>query len=85
MSTKVVIENPILNSPFFEPTRHFRFDDEGITDEVVEGRRKSEYFMPIPAAKKRSSAQAELLFDEWTRDRIEENRFINELREAVSR
>ena len=24
----VVTENPILNSPFAEPTRHFRFDDE---------------------------------------------------------
>ncbi len=27
----VSIENPILNSPFAEPTRHFRFDD-GITN-----------------------------------------------------
>ena len=24
-----IIENPILNSPFDEPTRHFRFDDDG--------------------------------------------------------
>ena len=30
---QVVIENPIINSPFDEPTRHFRFTDEGITDE----------------------------------------------------
>jgi len=28
--TQVVIENPILNSPFAEPTRHFRFADEGV-------------------------------------------------------
>jgi len=34
---QIVIENPILNSPYEAPTRHFRFDDEGITDEVVEG------------------------------------------------
>src|SRR5207247_146170 len=26
-----VIEDPILNSPFHEPTRYFKFDDEGIT------------------------------------------------------
>ena len=32
---QVVIENPVINSPFSEPTRHFRFDDEGITDEIV--------------------------------------------------
>ena len=35
--SQVVIENPIINSPFDEPTRHFRFSDEGITDEVTAG------------------------------------------------
>jgi hypothetical protein len=45
--SQVVIENPIINSPFDEPTRHFRFSDEGITDEIVEGRRTSSYFVPI--------------------------------------
>ncbi|NTW76661.1 MAG: hypothetical protein HGB33_02580 [Syntrophaceae bacterium] len=34
--SQVVIENPIINTPFAEPTRHFRFTDEGITDEIVE-------------------------------------------------
>ena len=28
-----LIENPILNSPFQEPDRHFKFTDEGITNE----------------------------------------------------
>ncbi|MBI4321660.1 MAG: hypothetical protein HY675_24460 [Chloroflexi bacterium] len=27
---RVIIENPIINSPYAEPTRHFRFSDEGI-------------------------------------------------------
>ena len=31
-----IIENPILNSPFREPDRHWRFTDEGITNEIVE-------------------------------------------------
>lgn len=79
---QIVIENPILNSPFAAPGRHFRFDDEGITDEVVEGRRPSSYFMPIPKAKKRSG---QLVFDEWTGDRIEENRLINQIRDRVGR
>ena len=35
------IENPILNSPFEEPSRHFRFSDEGITNEILESRRPS--------------------------------------------
>jgi hypothetical protein len=45
---QVVIENPILNSPFADPIRHWKFDDDGITDEIVESRRISSYFVPIP-------------------------------------
>lgn len=78
-----VIENPILNSPYEEPTRHFRFTDDGITDEIVDGRRPSSYFVPIPAAKKRGGTPA---FDaEWTRDRIEVSGHINRIRERVAR
>jgi type III restriction enzyme len=29
-----VIETPLINSPFTEPTRHYWFTDEGITDET---------------------------------------------------
>ena len=43
MSSYEVAE-PILNSPFEEPSRHFRFSDEGITNEVVGARRISSYF-----------------------------------------
>jgi len=38
----VVLENPILKSPYAEPTRYFCLPDEGITDEVVEARRISQ-------------------------------------------
>lgn len=79
---QVVIENPILNSPYGEPARHFRFSDEGITSEVVEARRVSSYFMPIPAAKKKGK---QLAFDtEWTQDRVEENEFINRIRGRIA-
>lgn len=62
----VIIENPILNSPFREPTRHFKFDDEGITNEIVEGRRISSYFVPIAQPRKKGK---QLVFDtEWTQD-----------------
>ena len=30
-----LIENPVINSPFEEPRRHFRFDDKRISDEIV--------------------------------------------------
>jgi hypothetical protein len=33
---QVVIDNPILNSPYKEPTRHFKFSDEDITNEIIE-------------------------------------------------
>jgi type III restriction enzyme len=80
---QVVIENPILNSPFAEPRRHFRFTDEGITDEIVEGRRVSSYFVPIPRARKKNPRQ--LGFEtEWTADRVQENAFINQVREKVA-
>ena len=79
----VIIENPILNAPFEEPTRHFKFSEEGITNEIANERRVSSYFIPIAPPKKRSSKQ--MLFDtEWTQDRIEENKFINDIRERVA-
>ncbi len=37
----VVIENPILNSPFAEPRRHWKFGEDGITDEIVEQHRRT--------------------------------------------
>lgn len=79
---QVVIENPIINSPFDEPTCHFRFTDEGITDEVVAGRRSSSYFVPIARPKKTGAKQ--LRFDtEWTQDRIKETKLVNDIRRRV--
>jgi hypothetical protein len=43
----VAIDNPILNSPFKEPSRHFKFDENGLTSEIAERRRRSTYFIPI--------------------------------------
>lgn len=83
--SQVVIENPIINSPFNEPTQHFRFTDEGITDEIVEGRRISSYFVPIARPKKKKGAENQLMFDtEWTQDRIEENKLVNDIRRRVA-
>ena len=51
----VVIDNPIINSPFEEPGRHYRFDyDDNITSDIVPGRRGSSYFVPIASPKKKS-------------------------------
>lgn len=76
-----LIENPVINSPFAEPEQHFRFTDEGITNEIVADRRSSSYFVPIARPKKQGK---QLVLDtEWTQDRIEENKFVNRVRERV--
>lgn len=78
----VIIEQPVINSPFTEPDRHFRFTDEGITNEIIIGRRPSSYFIPIPKAKKRGG---QMVFDtEWTQDRVEENPMVNKIRQRVA-
>ncbi|MFQ3597222.1 MAG: hypothetical protein SNJ55_02410 [Chloroherpetonaceae bacterium] len=62
-----IIENPIINSPFAEPARHFKFEHEGISNEIIESRRESIYFVPIARAKSRNKHQ--LTFEtEWTLD-----------------
>ena len=77
---RVVIANPIINSPFEEPKLHFRFSEEGITDEIVPGRRQSEYFVPIARPRKKAK---QLAFETWTQDRIQPNKFINRVRGRV--
>jgi len=76
-----VIENPILNSPFEEPTRHFHFDDDGITNTITEGRRKSAYFVPIAAPKKKGK---QLAFQDLTADRLQDNTLVNDIRARVA-
>lgn len=77
----VLIDNPILNSPFEEPKAHYFFSTEGITDQIVEGRRKSTYVLPIPPPRSRSRGQLTLpQFHEEPR----ENPFVNALRSEVA-
>jgi len=77
-----IIENPIINSPYKAPDKHFKFDDDGITNEVIPGRRPSQYFVPVPRPRKRGQ-QVELDFAEFTADKIRLNDFVNEVRARV--
>jgi type III restriction enzyme len=81
---QVVIENPVLNSPYGEPIRHWKFTDEGITDEIVEGRRISSYFVPVPQPRRRGKDKQLVLDTEWTKDREKENDTINRVRGRVA-
>lgn len=42
-----MIDNPILNSPFEEPTRHFAVVEGKFTDDIVSGRRLSTYLIRL--------------------------------------
>ncbi len=53
--SNVQIENPIINFPYEEPKHHFRFSDDGITNEIINDRRASSYFVPIAKPKKKGS------------------------------
>ncbi|MFH0751322.1 MAG: DEAD/DEAH box helicase family protein [Chloroflexota bacterium] len=82
--TQGLIENPVLNSPFVEPARHFRTTADGeVTGEIVARRRPSEFFVPV-AKPRKSSAQLTLdAFGPPTRQ--QPNEIVNEIRQAVAR
>ncbi len=79
----VAIDNPILNSPYREPARHFRFDaNNQITDTIEAGRRGSSYFLPIAAPKKKT---ARGLFDDLDiEEKKAESGHVNRIRQLVN-
>ena len=65
--TDLFFEQPVLNSPYERPNRHWELDETGQpTQQIVERRRPAEFVSPIPQPKKRkgSAQQAALVFDE---------------------
>ena len=82
---RTTIENPILNSPYDAPTRCFKFDSDGITDEILDERRRSEFFVAVPAPKKKSGKQQEIDFLDVSTERVEPNELINGIRSHVDR
>ena len=46
-------DQPILNSPYDYPTRHWELDETGQpTQQIIEARRRAEFITPIPKPKK---------------------------------
>lgn len=83
--TRQVIDNPIINRPFDAPSRHWRFDEDGlIVPEIDEGRRPSESWIPVPQPKKRRgrAVQQEIVFDH-TLERRKRNDQVNQIRQEV--
>lgn len=78
----VAIDNPTLNSPFAEPSRHWVLDENGVPTGIpAAGRRRSEFVVPVPPPKHRDKGQLGLEND---RSRRESNDYINEIRSKVA-
>ena len=77
-----IIENPVINSPFEEPTRHFRFGDDGITKRPWNAGASAHTSCPSRSHGS-TSRPAPVAETEWTASRIQENEFINRIRERV--
>nr|MDT0658902.1 DEAD/DEAH box helicase family protein [Micromonospora sp. DSM 115978] len=75
-----VIDNPIINSPYRRPTRHFAFDHDGITNRIEESRRPSSFFIPVPRPRKRGQ---QLELQVFTEDDISLNKQVNDVRERI--
>src|ERR1051326_5629289 len=84
-------EQPILNSPYDYPNRHWELDAEGQpTQNIIEHRRRSKLITPIPKPKKRKSSakQQQIIFDEGEGLSTQQQAYdptpiINDLRQQV--
>jgi len=60
-------DNPILNSPYEYPARHWELRNGQHTQRINDGRRGADFFTPIPKPRRRiggASRQEEFIFDE---------------------
>ena len=88
--TNPFFDQPVLNSPYECPSRHWELDEEGQpTQRIIERRREAEFITPIPQPRRRRRSQAELMFDEKAR-KLEAERqqydltqIINSVRQQV--
>ncbi|MCB1811006.1 MAG: DEAD/DEAH box helicase family protein, partial [Candidatus Competibacteraceae bacterium] len=65
--TNPFFEQPILNSPYDYPNRHWELDADGQpTQNILDSRRRAEFITPIPQAKKQKGKgqQTSLVMDE---------------------
>ena len=80
------IDNPILNSPYEQPDRHYEVGPNGPTGEIKDGRRPSESFIPIAVSKKGKKGEPvqETIDFDVTGERREQNTLINDIRRDVA-
>jgi type III restriction enzyme len=69
------IENPILNGPYDAPAQHFELGSHGPTGTIIDGRRPSESFIPVPAPRKAKN-QGQQQLDLVAGERREQNESV---------
>lgn len=85
-------EQPILNSPYEYPQRHWELDNQGQpTQQIIEQRRSAKFVTPIPKPRKRNAKQSQmdLPLNEGsglsaTDQKYDPTPMINELRRRVN-
>jgi type III restriction enzyme len=82
--TRQVIENPIINRPYDMPSRHWKFDDNGlVVPETIDGRRPSESWIPIPQPTKGKKDFFQPTLDDVPFERRKPNDQVELVRSAV--
>ncbi len=85
-------DQPIINSPYEYPDRHWELDQEGRpTQRIIEARRGAEFITPIPKPRQRGKArggQGQFVIDEGLGLSTEEQQYdvtaaVNEIRRRV--
>ena len=82
-------KQPILNSPYHYPARHWELDQDGQpTIKIIDDRRKADFITPIPKPKKRKHDQKELDLDEGkglstAQQQYDLTSIINDLRHEI--
>jgi type III restriction enzyme len=83
-------DQPILNSPYRFPSRHWELVNHQPTNQIIENRRRSDLITPVPQSKKqrKSRDQSQLIFDEGkglssAEQQYDPTPIINEIRTYV--
>ena len=79
---------PILNSPYEYPARHWELIDRRPTNRVIETRRPAEFMTPIPPTRRQTSAQQralDLTGLDTDQQRYATSQFIQSVRNEVDR
>lgn len=80
------LDNPILNSPFRAPAKHWVLDNTGKpTGETLPERRRSEYIVAVATPKRKRGGQEEMIFDDGASAEPRANDRINAIRTEVDK